>query len=209
LFAVMSNERAETATELDYSQRLVRVLVHVHEHLDDPLPLDDLAAIAHFSPFHFHRIFSGMIGESVAQHVRRLRLERAALRLQHTQQPITHIAFDAGYENHESFTRAFKNAFDRTPSAYRAELRSTPCIAAPTDTHFVVERAPRSFSPVQHNDKERHDHCDPCDAGAARCVYSSHRAVHARRLRLAEADAVGRAKGVAWSEHDVVRAGVG
>ncbi len=42
-----------------YRERILRVLVHVQSHLDEPLALPDLAAVAHFSPYHFHRIFSG------------------------------------------------------------------------------------------------------------------------------------------------------
>jgi AraC family transcriptional regulator len=91
----------------DYQQRLLRVLLHIQNHLDDPLQLDELAEVAHFSPYHFHRIFRGMTGESVKEHVRRLRLERAAHRLRFTGQPVTEIAFDAGYQQHEAFTRAF------------------------------------------------------------------------------------------------------
>ena len=59
-------------------KRILRVLVHIQTHLDENLALDDLARVAHFSPFHFHRVFRGMMGESVKEHVRRLRLERAA-----------------------------------------------------------------------------------------------------------------------------------
>ena len=67
-----------TATLDDYKQRLLRVLVHIQEHLDESLSLDELAGLACFSPFHFHRIFTGMLGESVKEYVRRLRIERAA-----------------------------------------------------------------------------------------------------------------------------------
>ena len=65
-------------TRHSYHERVLNVLVHIQQHLDDELPLDELAAVAHFSPYHFHRMFRGMVGESVEEHVRRLRLERAA-----------------------------------------------------------------------------------------------------------------------------------
>jgi len=68
--------RAET--EQSYKERVLRVLMYIHSHLDETMSLEDLAGIAHFSPFHFHRIFRGMTGESVKEHIRRLRLERAA-----------------------------------------------------------------------------------------------------------------------------------
>ena len=130
------NERART-TRQDYRRRILRVLVHIQHNLDAALPLEKLAEVACFSPFHFHRIFRGLVGESVKQHVRRLRLERAAQRLKHTEQPVVNIAFDAGYEAHESFTRAFQRSFGCSPSEYRARANVPPRIAAPSDVHFL------------------------------------------------------------------------
>jgi AraC family transcriptional regulator len=106
-------------TQSDYRERLLRVMVHIQNHLDEPLPLDDLAKVACFSPYHFHRIFRGMVGESVKEHIRRLRLERAAFRLTSTNRSVIDIAFDAGYDTHESFTRAFGRMFGMSPTAYR------------------------------------------------------------------------------------------
>jgi AraC family transcriptional regulator len=97
-----------------------RVLVHIQDHLDEPLPLDELAGVASFSAWHFHRIFRGMVGESVKEHVRRLRLERAAQRLKASDRAVLDIALEAGYETHESFTRAFAAMFEASPSAFRA-----------------------------------------------------------------------------------------
>src|SRR5580704_17212537 len=105
-----------TETEQSYKQRILRVLIHIQNHLDEAMSLEDLAGIAHFSPFHFHRIFRGMVGESVKEHIRRLRLERAAHRLKFTDLPVTRIAFEAGYETHEAFTRAFGSMFGLAPS---------------------------------------------------------------------------------------------
>jgi len=85
------------STVESYQERMTRVLVHIQGRLDEPLPLEELAGVACFSPYHFHRIFRGMVGESVKEHVRRLRLERAAQRLKQSSQPVTEIAFDAGY----------------------------------------------------------------------------------------------------------------
>ena len=68
-------------TQASYQERILRVQVHIQAHLFDELALDDLARIACFSPYHFHRIFRGMVGETLAAHVRRLRLERTAQQL--------------------------------------------------------------------------------------------------------------------------------
>jgi len=62
-----------------------------------------------------HRIFRGVVGETVAEHIRRLRLERAAQRLKSGERPVTEIAFEAGYEAHEAFTRAFRARFGASP----------------------------------------------------------------------------------------------
>jgi AraC family transcriptional regulator len=141
----MSEPKAATRDE--YARRILRVLVHVQQNLDAALPLEELAAIACFSPFHFHRIFRGMVGESVAQYVRRLRLERAAMRLKHGKRPVTDIAFEAGYEAHEAFTRAFNAAFGCSPSAFRSAASST-AIASPSDVHFVAADADMAFHPL-------------------------------------------------------------
>ena len=121
----------QDATRERYIERVLRVLIFIQQNLDAELSLNDLASIAHFSPFHFHRIFQGLVGESVSQHVRRLRLERAARRLKLTHQSIIDIALEAGYEAHESFTRAFRAAFGCPPRAFRmAENLETRIAAA-------------------------------------------------------------------------------
>jgi AraC family transcriptional regulator len=68
----------------DYAERILRVLDFIQRNLDEAMTPADLARLAHFSPFHFQRIFRALVGESVMGHIRRLRLERAALRLLHT-----------------------------------------------------------------------------------------------------------------------------
>lgn len=116
-------------TETDYRARIRRVLAHIQTHLDDPLDLEGLARIAHFSPWHFHRVFRGMTGESVAEHVRRLRLERAAVHLKLSDRSIVRLAFEAGYETHESFLRAFRARFGMNPSVYRRTRVGVPVAA--------------------------------------------------------------------------------
>jgi AraC family transcriptional regulator len=129
---------ASARTLADYADRLERVLVYLAGNLDADLDLDRLAEIACFSPFHFHRIYHALQGETVAETVRRMRLHRAAVDLLEGGVPIPRIASRAGYGSQAAFTRAFRSAYGAPPAAYRVgvaaaasgprtvEVRATP-----------------------------------------------------------------------------------
>jgi AraC family transcriptional regulator len=111
----MTQRRQQT-----YAQRFGRVLDYIDAHLDQPLPAERLAAIAHFSKFHFHRQFFGTIGTTPSRYVQLARLRRASYRLAfNALEPITDIALQAGFERPESFARAFKQTFGQSPGAFR------------------------------------------------------------------------------------------
>ena len=135
----------KASTEQDYYERIVRALVYIQRHLDEDLELEKLAAVAAFSRFHFHRVFRGLVGESVMEHIRRLRLERAAQKLKQQETPITDIAFGAGFETHESFTRAFGTMFNVSPSDYRAAHKSAPESASGTHLDDVSGYRPPDY----------------------------------------------------------------
>jgi len=134
-------------TERTYKERMLRVLVHIQRHLDEVLSLDELAAVAHFSPFHFHRVFQGMVGETLMAHVRRLRLERAAMRLKRSDEPVTRVAFEAGYETHEAFTRAFRAMFHESPTRFREIHQALPLPDVPSGVHYDPAGGPDDFTP--------------------------------------------------------------
>ncbi len=141
-----------TTTLDDYAARIRRVLEHVQSHLDHAMTPADLAEIACFSPFHFQRVFRAMVGESVMGHVRRLRLEQAAWKLKFSGDPVTAIAWGAGYEAHEAFTRAFGTRFGCSPSAFRDRHRAIDGLAghvppAPSGVHFDPRAAALNFEP--------------------------------------------------------------
>ena len=135
-------------TQSFYEAAVRAALVKVVASLDEALDLGSLARGASLSPFHFHRIFRGMIGETPLELQRRLRLERAALQLCQPDTTVTTVAFGAGYESHEAFTRAFRAAYGTSPSEYRQARHAAEraCvrppqieIAAPCSVHFQAE----------------------------------------------------------------------
>jgi AraC family transcriptional regulator len=128
-------------TEQTYRQRILAVQLFIQQHLDEELPLDRLARLAHFSPFHFHRIFKALAGEAVHDYVRRLRLESAAVALKSTRRSVLDIALGAGYGTHEAFTRAFRQMFGVSPSQFRAGHHPlSPSMEVP----IMTETTPRS-----------------------------------------------------------------
>ena len=94
-----------------------------------------------------------MVGESVRQYVRRLRLERAAARLKLSHALITRIALDAGYESHEAFTRSFRALFGASPSQFRSSRRPQ-ILPARSGLHYVHGGAVRGFKTLQPGGKK-------------------------------------------------------
>ncbi len=107
---------------MHYEHRMNRVIDFIGKHLDDDLTLDQLSRVACFSKCHFHRLFTAHTGLSLWQYIRWLRLKRAAHQLiVYKDITIMEIALNAGFESHESFTRAFKQICGVSPSHFRSE----------------------------------------------------------------------------------------
>jgi DNA gyrase inhibitor GyrI/AraC-like DNA-binding protein len=105
-----------------YTRRINRVIDHICDHLDEPLPLHSLARIAYFSPFHFHRIFRSLVGEPLHAFILRLRLEKAIFQMQHgPPATLTEIALRCGFSSSSDFSRAFKQAYGFSPREYTHE----------------------------------------------------------------------------------------
>ena len=102
-----------------YQRHLDAVTDYIYAHLDDDLSLETLAHVSGFSRYHWHRIYRAVRGETAAQTVRRLRLERAAAVLTETSWPVERIAWKAGFTGTEVFSRAFLRAYRTTPSRFR------------------------------------------------------------------------------------------
>lgn len=124
-----------------YEARLIRVLDHIHAHPAGDLSLDALAEIAAMSRFHWHRVYRGLTGETVAQAVRRIRLHLAAGALLRSDQPVAEIVRSVGYPDAASFSRAFAGHYGCAPRDFRsrhpAPLAAQPCFAGETMTYPV------------------------------------------------------------------------
>src|SRR5262245_63417925 len=102
-----------------------RVVEAIDRRLDQPLDLASLAAVAHFSPFHFHRLFAAWMGETLGDYLRRRRVETAASRLAaQPRLPVLQAALAVGFGSGEAFARAFKARFGSSPSAWRARRKT-------------------------------------------------------------------------------------
>ena len=102
-----------------YAQRINRVIDHLRENLDRQVKLEELAKIAGFSVFHFHRIFGAVSGETLNNFTNRLRLEKAARLLRYSSQSLTDIAFACGFSSSATFSRAFRSGYETSPSQFR------------------------------------------------------------------------------------------
>jgi len=110
---------SDEAAHQAYRARLLKVVAYIDANLDADLALDTLASVASFSKFHFHRQFAALFGMSVFEVVQLLRLKRASHELAFRNHSVIDVAFNAGYENPESFARAFKKRFGQSPTEWR------------------------------------------------------------------------------------------
>ncbi len=133
--------RAEAPISARYHDRMLRVIEHLHAHLDDDLKLERVAELACLSASHFHRLYHALFGETLAETVRRLRFHRAARELLESDWPLDRIARRSGYGSEAAFNRAFKRDFGLTPGAYRA--RRTALVQAPPALTMEIAAMPQ------------------------------------------------------------------
>lgn len=108
----------------DSRSRIDRVLLHLHQHYARPIRMRDLADLAALSQSGLHRMFAKHTNTTVSAYVTRLRIGDACARLSGTEQPITRIAADVGYDNLANFNRQFRALRGMAPRDYRASFRT-------------------------------------------------------------------------------------
>lgn len=125
---------------MDYAACIGRTLEYIEENLQETITLENLAEIACFSPFHYHRVFQALVGESVMDYVRKRRLTRAAEQLFYSDVKVIDIAMDVGFQYHESFNRAFKKLYGVSPNQYRtANALSGPLRGKASLNNIIVQ----------------------------------------------------------------------
>jgi AraC family transcriptional regulator len=107
------------STPIDYVERVNRAIDHIVRNLAEPLRLEEVSEAAGFSPFHFHRVFKGLLGETLNQFVKRLRLERALYLMSHApNRSLTDVALHCGFSSSSDFSRSFKQGYGAAPSVF-------------------------------------------------------------------------------------------
>lgn len=109
-----------TSTEKEYISRIHRVMDYIERNIDKSLSLESLSKIACFSPFHFHRLFSSFVGETLSSFIKRIRIEKAAtLLITNPDESIINIALMCGFSSHAVFSREFKKKFKISAKDYK------------------------------------------------------------------------------------------
>lgn len=106
-------------TREEYAKRINNVIEYIGRNLDREISLSELSEISNFSAYHFHRIFSAMVGEPIGTFVIRMRVETAARLLRYTSLSIQDIAYNVGYGAPSSLTKVFRQFYNISPTAYR------------------------------------------------------------------------------------------
>ena len=119
------------STSHRYLTRIERVVDALLAAPADAHSVESLAALAHMSEYHFHRVFRALMGETVHATMRRVRLGYAADRLAGSGESVARIAHAAGYDSPQAFARAFRNLTRSTPGEFRRRHRRTEAAAHP------------------------------------------------------------------------------
>ncbi len=112
---------ARPATRLELYRRLHVARDYIHANLNRAINLDEIAQVAHLSPYHFLRTFKQIFGQTPHEYLTQKRLERAQFLLAHTRQPVTDICLEVGFESLGSFSTLFQRRIGLSPRRYRQQ----------------------------------------------------------------------------------------
>lgn len=103
-----------------YRARINKAVRYIEEHLSEEISIQQLAEAAHFSTFHFQRLYKALQSETPYDTIQRLRLQKAVFLFRHyPKRSVADIAFECGFASLENFSRQFKKRFGHSPTAFR------------------------------------------------------------------------------------------
>ncbi len=112
-------EPACYSTTVAHTQAVTRAIQTMHTHLQERLALEDLAAVAYLSPFHFNRVFRRLTGIPPGEFLTALRLQAARKLLLTTSLSVTDVCFEVGYSSIGTFTSRFGQLVGVSPRLLR------------------------------------------------------------------------------------------
>lgn len=118
---------------MNYDACIKKSIEFIDNNLDKKIELEELAAKAYLSKFHFHRKFHAATGEPVAEYIRKKRLSEAAKDLLYTDEKIIDIAFKYQFASQENFTKAFKKLYGIPPREFRRSRSNITIMSSASD----------------------------------------------------------------------------
>lgn len=110
----------------EHKKRIIKAIRYIDNHLDADLSLENIAEVAMYSPFHFHRIFRLITGETLQNYIIRKKIEKSAFYLAvKKEMEIKEIYLDLGFSNHSVFSKTFKKHYGIAPSVFRNSAPET------------------------------------------------------------------------------------
>lgn len=129
-------------------KNVIAAIDYIESHLHEKLDLETVAGAVHYSKYHLHRMFTGTVGLTIHDYVRRRQLTEAAKLLVLSDKSILEIALSAGYESQQSFTDIFKAMYKKSPDRYRAEEEFYPL-----QLRYVLNDHPANLAEREWQDK--------------------------------------------------------
>lgn len=133
----------------EYQKQMYFIIEYINNHLDSTIDLTKLAALSHFSPFHFHRITRAFLGEPIGAYILRIRLETAAKLIRYSDLPINIIAERIGYDAASSLSKAFKQFYGISPTEYRTNKNHSIMKTSQTEVTLNIKKAKILELPVR------------------------------------------------------------
>ena len=136
----------ENNKEEDYIKRIDIALQFIDKNLDANLSLETISKVAFYSPYHFHRIFKAIIGETLNVYITRKRIEKtASILMRKREASITDLAYQFGFSSNSAFTKAFKKFYGISPSEFRKQTPDKFSRVKKLKTHSLFQRLHNMF----------------------------------------------------------------